>query len=67
MNTTVYVILTIVKAVGIIIGMIYSFLNFWSWRKNKYSNKLKKALILFGGVILWIVIISGVEIIIAFY
>jgi len=66
MNTIVYVILSIVKAVGIIIGMIYSFLNFWSWRKNKDPKKLKKALILFGGVILWIVIISGVEIIIAF-
>jgi hypothetical protein len=66
MKSNIYIILTLLKVIVITIGMVYAFINFRSWRKTKDSKKFKKAAILFGGVVLSILIISGVEIIIAF-
>jgi len=64
-NNTVYVIITLLKAALIIIGMVYSFLNFKSWLKTKDRGKLKKAIVLFGMVILSIIVLTGIEFIIA--
>jgi heme A synthase len=66
MISTIYVILTLLKAVIITTGMVYAFLNFMSWRKTRDSKKLKKAAVIFGGVILLIIILTGIEFIIAF-
>jgi hypothetical protein len=65
-KNTIYIILTLLKSVIIITGMVYAFLNFISWRKNKDGNKLKKAAIIVGGVFLSILILTGIEFIIAF-
>jgi heme A synthase len=59
-------VLTLLKAGIIITGMVYVFLNFISWRKNKDGRKLKKAAIIFFGVFLSILVLSGIEFIIAF-
>jgi hypothetical protein len=64
-KTTIYIILTLLKAAIIITGMIYVFLNFTSWRSTNDRKKLKKAAIIFGGVLLSIIILSGIEFIIA--
>jgi hypothetical protein len=58
--------LTLLKAVIIITGMVYVFLNFISWRKTKDGMKLKKAAIIFGGVFISMLILTGIEFIIAF-
>jgi len=65
MNSTFYIILTLIKAIGIITGMVYAFVNFISWRKTNDSKKLKKAAIIFGGVIMLIIVLTGIEFAIA--
>jgi hypothetical protein len=65
-KNSIYIILTLLKAVIIITGMVYVFLNFTSWRKTKDGNKIKKVAIIFGGVVLSIVVLTGIEFIIAF-
>ena len=65
-KTTIYIILRLLKATTIITGMVYVFLNFISWRKTKDVQKLKKALIIFGGIFLSILVLSAIEFIVAF-
>jgi len=65
-KNTIYIILTIAKAVIIIVGFVFINLNFFSWRKTKDSSKLKKAAIIFGGIVLSLLILTGIEFIIAF-
>jgi hypothetical protein len=65
-KNVIYIILTLLKALIIITGMIFAFLNYMSWRKTKDSKKLKRAAIMFGGVILSILILTGIEFIISF-
>jgi hypothetical protein len=65
-KNTIYITLTLLKALIIITGMVFVFLNFTSWRTTKDGKKLKKAAIIFGGVILSILILTGIEFIIAF-
>ena len=62
----IYIALTLLKALIIITGMVFVFLNFISWRTTKDGKKLKKAAIIFGGVFLSIVILTAIEFIIAF-
>ena len=64
-KNTIYIILTLLKAVIIITGMVYLFLNFISWTKTKDGKKLRKSAIIFGGVFLSILILTGIEFIIA--
>jgi hypothetical protein len=65
-KTTIYIILTLLKAILIITGMVFVFLNFISWRTTKDVKKLKKAAMIFGGVFLSILILTVIEFIIAF-
>jgi hypothetical protein len=64
-KSTIYILLTLLKAVIIITGMVYMFLNFISWRKTNDSKKLKKVAIIFGGIFLSLLIITCIEFIIA--
>ncbi len=65
-KNTIYIILTILKAVIIITGMVNICLNFISWRRTKDGNKLKKIAFIFGGIFLSLIILTGIEFIIAF-
>jgi len=65
-KNTLYIILTLLKAIIIISGMVYLFLNFTSWRRTKDGKKLKKVAIIFGGVFISLLILTGIEFIIAF-
>ena len=46
--------------------MVFVILNFISWRTTKDSKKFKKAALIFGGIFLSILILTGIEFIIAF-
>jgi len=65
-KNTIYIILTLLKAVIIISGMVNIILNFISWRKTKDGNKLKKIAFILGGIFLSLLILTGIEFIIAF-
>jgi len=65
-KNTIYIILTLLKALIIITGMVSIFLNLISWRKAKDGKKLKKIALIFGGIFLSMMILTGVELIIAF-
>jgi len=65
-KSTFYIILSLLKAVIIISGIVYLFLNFTSWIRTKDSKKLKKIAFIFGGIFLSILILTGIEFIIAF-
>ncbi len=65
-KTSIYIIITIIKAICVITGMVYVIMNFISWRNTKDGNKLKKAAIIFGGIFLSILILTGIEFLIAF-
>jgi len=65
-KNTIYIILTLLKALIIITGMVFVFLNFILWRKTKDSRRLKKSAIIFGGIFLSLLILTGIEFIIAF-
>jgi hypothetical protein len=65
-KNAIYIILTLLKALIIITGMVLVFLNFISWRKTKDSRRLKKSAIIFGGIFLSLLILTGIEFIIAF-
>lgn len=64
-KNTIYIILTLLKAVIIIVGMVYVSLNLTSWWNTKDGRKLKKAAIIFGGIFLSLLILTGVEFIVA--
>lgn len=64
-KNTIYIVLTLLKAVIIIAGMVYVSLNLISWWKTKDGRKLKKAAIIFGGFFLSLLILTGVEFIVA--
>jgi hypothetical protein len=65
-KNVIYITLTLLKALIIITGMVFVFLNFISWQTTKDGKKLKKAALIFGGIFLSIVILTGIEFIIAF-
>jgi len=65
-KNTIYIILTLLKALIIITGMVFMFLNLISWRKTKDGKKLKKIAIIFGGIFLSTMILTGIEFIVAF-
>jgi len=65
-KNTVYIIITLIKAIVIITGMVFIFSNFISWRNTRDSKKLKKAAIIFGSVFLSILVFTVIEFIIAF-
>lgn len=62
----IYIILTILKAVIIITGMVFLIKNIALWLTTKDNNKLKKAAIIFGGIFLSLIILTGIELIIAY-
>ena len=64
-KNTIYIVITLLKAIVIITGWVYMVLNIISWRKTKDSKKLKKAAIIFGGIFLIVLILTGIEIWIA--
>ncbi|MGN6178932.1 MAG: hypothetical protein ACTHNW_07110 [Mucilaginibacter sp.] len=64
-KNTIYIILTLLKAVIIIVVMVYVSLNLTSWWNTKDGKKLKKAAIIFGGIFLSLLILTGVEFIVA--
>jgi hypothetical protein len=64
-KTTIFVIITVIKAIAIIVGMIYIFLNIMSWRNTKDNSKLKKAVFTFGGIFLSILLLTAIEFAIA--
>jgi len=66
MKSTIYIILTILKVIIIVPGMVFVNLNLISWLRTKDTIKIKKAAIVFAGVVLSILILSAVEFIIAF-
>lgn len=61
----VYLILTLLKAIIIITGMVFVILNIVSWRKTGDGKRLKQAIIIFGGIFLSILILSAIEFFIA--
>ena len=65
-KTTIYIILTLLKVIIVTTGMVYLLLNFISWRKTKDGKKLKKVAIIFGAIFLSLLILTGIEFIIAF-
>jgi len=65
-KNTIYIILTLLKALIIITGLVFVILNFISWRTTKDGKKLKKAAIIFSGIFLSILILTGIEFIMAF-
>jgi hypothetical protein len=65
-RTTIYILLTLLKAAIIITGMVYVILNIVSWRNTKDGKKLKKAAIIFGLVFLSVLILTTIEFVIAF-
>ena len=65
-KNTIYIVLTLIKAAIIIAGIPFVTLNFISWVKNKDGKKVKKGAIIFGGIILSILILTGIEFMIAF-
>lgn len=65
-KTTIYIILTLLKAVIIITGMVYIFLIIISLRRTKDGKKLKKAAITFGMIFLSILILTIIEFVMAF-
>ncbi|GAA4317502.1 hypothetical protein GCM10023149_15070 [Mucilaginibacter gynuensis] len=65
-NTAIYTVLTLLKVVIIITGMVYVILNIISWRKTKDNKKLKRALVIFGMIFLSILILTIIELVIAF-
>lgn len=64
-KSTLYIGLTVLKALIVIVGIVFVLLNFASWLTTKDSKKMKKAAIIFGGMFLSIIILSGIEFIIA--
>jgi Na+/proline symporter len=62
----IYIIITLVKAIIIITGMMYLISNFISWRKTKDDKKLRKTVMIFGGIFLSLIILTAIEFIIAF-
>jgi|GEM_PF-2584916 len=66
MKSTIYIIVTILKVIIILPGMVFVALNLISWFRTKDTIKIKKAAIVFAGVVLSILILSAVEFIIAF-
>ncbi|MDB5140274.1 MAG: hypothetical protein JWR12_2190 [Mucilaginibacter sp.] len=66
MKNTIYIILTLLKVLIIVPGMVFVTLNLISWWTTKDGKKLKKAAIIFGGVFLSILVLSGIEFIVAF-
>ncbi|MEO7216089.1 hypothetical protein [Mucilaginibacter sp.] len=65
-KNTIYIIMTLLKAVIIITGMVYLFFNFIAWLRTKDGKKLKKAAIILGGIFLSILILTGIEFMIVF-
>jgi membrane-associated PAP2 superfamily phosphatase len=65
-KNTIYITITLLKALIIITGMVLISLNLISWRKTKDGKKLKKAAIIFGGIFLSTLILTGIELIVAF-
>ena len=61
----IYMALTALKALIIIVGMIFVLLNFASWLSAKDGDKLRKAALVFAGVFLSVILLSGIELIIA--
>lgn len=64
-KNTIYIILTLLKALMIIAGTVFIFLNLISWLTTKDDKKLKKAAIILVGVFLTLIILTGIEFIIA--
>ena len=46
--------------------MVFIILNFSLWLRTKDTKKLKKAAFIFGGVFLLLLVLTGIEFIIAF-
>jgi hypothetical protein len=65
-KNAIYITITLLKALLIITGMVFVILNFISWRTTKDGRKFKKAALIFGGIFLSILILTGIEFIIAF-
>jgi hypothetical protein len=66
MKNTIYIILTLLKVLIIAPGMVFVTLNLISWWTTKDGKKLKKAAIIFGGIFLSILMLTGIEFIMAF-
>ncbi len=65
MANALYIILTILKAVAIIYVFVFATINIVPAIKNNDRKKLRKIGMLFLFVFLFIVILSGIEILIA--
>ncbi len=65
-KNTIYIILTLLKALIIIVGMVFLILNFISWQTTKDSEKRKKVVMIFGGICLSILVLTAIEFIISF-
>lgn len=65
-KNTLYIILSLLKVAIIISGMVYLLLSFISWRRTRESKELRKIAIIFAGVFLSILILTGIEFIIIF-
>jgi hypothetical protein len=64
-KNTIYIILTLLKAAIIITGMVYLLFNLISGIRTDDRKKLMKAAIIFGGTFLSLLILTGIEFIIA--
>ena len=65
-RNTIYIILTLLKVVILIIGLVKVNVNIFEWRRTKDRQKLKDAAIIFGAVFLAIMILTIIEFAIAF-
>lgn len=64
-RNTIYIILTLLKVIIIIIGWVFMIINIIAWRKTKDNKKLKHVAIIFGCIFLGLILLTGIEFIIA--
>lgn len=64
-RNTIYIIITLLKAIAIIIGFIFIWINLIPGISGD-KKKLKKAALIFLGVIISVIILTAIEFAIAF-
>jgi peptidoglycan biosynthesis protein MviN/MurJ (putative lipid II flippase) len=65
-KNTIYIIVTILKTIIIIVGMPFLILDLISWFKTKDNKKIKRAAVIIVGIFILLVMLTGLEFIIAY-
>ena len=65
-KNTIYIIVRILKAIIIIVGMPFLILDLISWFKTKDNKKIKRAAVIIVGIFILLMMLTGLEFIIAY-